>query len=302
MIKINRKNPLTRGLVYCDLPGVGDVISRNKMSLDGGAFVAPGGQGIAYVSTDDAVSGHGINTPLSESVYAITNQYSIALLTQIDVLSAWGSLFCIQFDGSWGDPWGSIYLYQDTGTTQLRHLCGVGVGQRPIIDSDNGYLSADSTPHMLHVTRDGTTVRFYKDGVQDGNDKTTTTASPTWDSTRRPASIMSTDDAQSGVGIEGKTFIAAMWNRELSAGEVHSFNKNPWQVFAPQRILIPMTAAAAVEEEEAGLITSSGMPLAFLPTSAGLAYRTSIKITDVNTTESWIDGAEDLPITGTGFI
>lgn len=45
--------------------------------------------------------------------------------------------------------------------------------------------------------------------------------------------------------VGGQIPYAAMWLRSLSADEVASISANPWQLFAPRRILLPFTAANA---------------------------------------------------------
>lgn len=57
---------------------------------------------------------------------------------------------------------------------------------------------------------------------------------------------------------------------------------NPWQVFKPQRFLIPMTDTVVEIAEE--------------------GPATTVFITDVNGTESWTDGDTGLVITGSGFV
>ena len=37
--------------------------------------------------------------------------------------------------------------------------------------------------------------------------------------------------------------LAAMWARELSASEVVSMNANPWQIFQPETIMVPIDTA-----------------------------------------------------------
>jgi len=46
----------------------------------------------------------------------------------------------------------------------------------------------------------------------------------------------------------------------LDEKELRDLYANPWQVFAPQRILMPMTAAAPVVEEEAGEANTAQLP------------------------------------------
>ena len=81
-------------------------------------------------------------------------------------------------------------------------------------------------------------------------------------------------------GWDGIIHYVAIWNKQKTEAFVEAFRRNPWQIFGSQRILIPMTAAAVVEE---------------------LGPETTVFITDVNTTESWDDGDTGLIITGSGF-
>lgn len=89
-------------------------------------------------------------------------------------------------------------------------------------------------------------------------------------------------------GVDDNTYageIIGVWafDGALQEGDLRTFMANPWQVFKPQRFVIPMTAAAVVE-------------------IVGEGPETTVFITDVNTNEIWADGDTSLPITGTGFV
>lgn len=84
----------------------------------------------------------------------------------------------------------------------------------------------------------------------------------------------------SEMGILGVWFFEDLL---VDEGLLREFWKNPWQVFAPQRFFVPMDQGTAIVtiDEEGG---------------------TTVIITDVNTNETWQDGATGLIVTGTGFV
>lgn len=81
-------------------------------------------------------------------------------------------------------------------------------------------------------------------------------------------SIVRLDVGQSSQGLPvnrltGKLALVVFWNRRLSAVEALSLAVNPWQLFAPQQIIIPTPAAAVVPTLSAstyvpGSMTSTG--------------------------------------------
>jgi hypothetical protein len=95
--------------------------------------------------------------------------------------------------------------------------------------------------------------------------------------------------------------------------DYRSLFDNPWQVFQPQRIIVPTFPYVPTDEAPApagATKTASGTPDAPLLTAAGTALRTSVKITDVANSgetpglgsETWSDGSSGNVITGTGFL
>ena len=80
---------------------------------------------------------------------------------------------------------------------------------------------------------------------------------------------------------DGPIFAALYWHRKLGSEDALWLHNHYRKLQGIRRILVPMTAAAVVEE---------------------LGPETTVFVTDVNTTESWNDGDTGLPITGTGFV
>jgi hypothetical protein len=48
-----------------------------------------------------------------------------------------------------------------------------------------------------------------------------------------------------GGSVAGYVYMVAVWNRVLNESEILKLNDNPWQLFAPRRVIIPSAAAAA---------------------------------------------------------
>jgi hypothetical protein len=96
--------------------------------------------------------------------------------------------------------------------------------------------------------------------------------------------IGGTQQTNTGNHFSGE--VLGVWFFDDSLRETHlrQFFANPWQVFAPQRIVTPVSGGRRVIEVQ----------------DEGPA--TSVLITDVNGTESWTDGNTGLIITGTGFV
>ena len=156
---------------------------------------------------------------------------------------------------------------------------------------DNGGGTSNVTVHGL-----------YPDGRY-----TTNTANPT--GTYNPRTT-TTEGMFATVGSGGPQNISSMgilgvWFFEgavFNEGMLREFWKNPWQTFAPQQFYLPMTQeVVTITQEPVGPITATGGPVITKPTATGGGYRTIVKITDVNTTETWQDGATGITISGTGF-
>ena len=81
---------------------------------------------------------------------------------------------------------------------------------------------------------------------------------------------------------DGEIDYVAIWKTPYDLDWAEEFRANPWQIFKRRTILVPMTGQAVVVE-----VAPDG---------------TTVIITDVNTNETWQDGATGLIVTGTGFV
>lgn len=83
----------------------------------------------------------------------------------------------------------------------------------------------------------GSDMRFYAGGSLVHT--AATAGSITAASTRRSYLLTSV----AGYGGQASAALIAVWARELSAGEYAALHANPWQLFAPRRIWVPVSAA-----------------------------------------------------------
>ena len=135
-------------------------------------------------------------------------------------------------------------LYWDTNDLTWR-----GVGLASI---GTGAYEAD-TWMMIGAYCNGSDTWGYKNGVQLGTSGIYVN-SP---STARPISIGHRWDTYPTAAYEGTMHaaLAVIWRRQLSAAEHISFAADPWQVFQPQRIIVPTFPYVPTDEAPVGDIT-----------------------------------------------
>ena len=252
-------NPLTRQLRVCVTPksfyndklpsrinGVQEWVSRDGIGFD---FVAASSQ---YV---DLGTGAQLDVTGAISILVWYN------LTSIPGSPAGFSLF--SKDGNTGGRAYTFDLYRDTASAAASGLRlyvngGGSIGTNMVVE---GRLPVAGDDRIAIVTRSvaNNFTGIYVDGLLAAS-TTCSTVTPT-----ATASLRMGARAYAGVEdyFSGRIRLAAMWARSLSATEVQSLSRNPWQLFAPQQIIIPTPAAAAVPTLSAstyvtGSMTSTG--------------------------------------------
>lgn len=91
-------------------------------------------------------------------------------------------------------------------------------------NSDTGVTISDDTWHMYSITRSGTTLKFFTDGVQDGSDITLSSSGALYDGT---APFEVGRDGQSAARhTDGQIDDARVWLRELSEAEISDLYGN----------------------------------------------------------------------------
>ena len=129
----------------------------------------------------------------------------------------------------------------------------------------SGITVSDTLPHVIAYTYDGATWAGWLDGQNIFSVSRTFTLTAV---TGGPAAILSA----SAAGYINATFLlSAAWDRGLSPKEASELTANPWQLFQPRRIFVPMSAPSSVSSAAAAVAGESG---AFAATASSPATAT----------------------------
>ncbi|MBK8106043.1 MAG: hypothetical protein IPK42_10880 [Betaproteobacteria bacterium] len=235
-------NPLTRGLVVLATPiqcrfrdGY-----RQTTLVDAGVYVELFGKsGVGKSFGVTGINGYaalGTGAELASSL----NSGSITVLTVVKKLATGrGDLVTRWNTGGSGAT-----------TEQFNLLAGL-TASKPEFYISNGTLAASSGASAITVPNDTPAVvvgshstsncRVYVDGVLGASG---IAGNYVMSSTSTQSLLVGNNVAFSGAH-SGYQALTAIWNRQLTDAEVWVVSQNPWQLFAPQQIIIPTPAAAA---------------------------------------------------------
>lgn len=214
-------HPVSTGLVWAAAPGRdipyeaiagGLATLGSAASLDG---ATP--HGFSH-STTDATNG-GVYYPFSELLRTITDKCTIIVWCSVSVLGGWSTLLSIPFtDSGWADPYNMLTLKQESGGSNLYFgFSDTGNVGRTVASDANGIQFTDGWT-MYGVTRNGTNVRFYRNGKPHGADKTISGNSIGWQS--RTVNLINRSSYSPGEGLQGKCPLGMIYNRAISDTEM----------------------------------------------------------------------------------
>lgn len=224
------ENPLTEGLVSLLLRGRNVVTG---LEYDSGTTLArtltQNGEGVHFPGTVAGFSAtvDNLDTSRGLSAHVIINAQD---LTNTNTFAGFGGTVNDRYavlDLSGTESNDPIRVIQNGGTF------GGTYYESPLTDQWVAYTA---------VFNNGTDNQLYRDGVL---------LTPTYSAGSGAADFPQVDRldvGQSSQGtpvnlLTGGAVYAAHWNRRLTAAEAASLNANPWQLFAPQRIFVPVSAS-----------------------------------------------------------
>lgn len=231
---VDWSNPLTAGLVSLINPATGlELVSRSRVTENDsivksasklGRTVAASANGGAAAIAGNAT---GVTTgPLTDFVFVD----SAVIVGGSSFLYACGTYdggsngcgITIEH-GTISNRWGAV----DIGSNLTNSLASSGE-QCPL---DGGFL--------VH-TRDGTTHRLYRNGVLKAS-VAGTSGNASSSAKFVACNLVATGGTFSTIA---PIALAGRFNRKLSDSEVSQLSANPWQLFAPRRIWVPVSAAS----------------------------------------------------------
>lgn len=233
---IDRRNPLTRGLVFCMTPAGGDAFGRPLSGVTsngpGDLRGGPGGLGLAQSSLVAAKYG---------TLGNVLTGRECSLLLMANRLGAVGQ-YARLFDTKQAGNGLALFLNSGgAGQNAIRVTCTTDVTFHDV----SGTLADTSKLFIVQVN--------IKDSLAEIYDGGTLVASSTAGGgtlTQNPANavLLGSESASSIVSpFSGFIYLAALWSRYRSLAEIRSTAANPWQLFPPRRYPIgtPVTAQFA---------------------------------------------------------
>ena len=235
-LSVNKASSLAEGLVFLALPGG----SRRNDLISGGA-VTVSKETDWYVTGNALRYGYGKGAddnwayyPWAPVIGSITTQCTIVVFLSVSSLSSsFAELLCIPYrDGSWSSPFGAMeFLRNSTGSEC--NFTYANAGSQVAVTSDSSMIAADGILRQYAVTRDGSTVKFYRDGVQHGATKTLGSNGNTDFNGGHPVTLGNRSPSSSGNSMGGWYTMAGLWNRALSPHEIALLNLKPLILVKP---------------------------------------------------------------------
>lgn len=241
-LSLNLRDPLSKGLAFSVYPDL-----RSVDLVNGGVGVNSG-----VVNTYDTSGKHLLLDDLGDYQYYenrlaqyITDEFTIIFDGAIDSMGSFGALVAIPYgdDGVWDSPFFSLVFNRQTTLTNAAIRYSIA-GDLKTRLSGGGFLIIDGSQHQYAVTRKGTVIKFYRDGVQYGVTSSLTAGDIDFGD-NAPIHLGTRNHLTNDENTTGTVKAAHIFNRALEARELLSLQKNPYQLLKPQEeyLFIPDAAA-----------------------------------------------------------
>lgn len=234
--QINWTHPIASSLVQFIVNGTDLVTNQSLTSFSTGAKTDTNGQGVILAAqTDSATLPRLASSPLNK----ITTAYTISSLVDIHSLGG------VDFETFWSTSYNATWTYPYGFFFRTMVFAGAQQLSTAWPDSSTSYveLLLAYTPTVgrarYTVTRDGATVKFYKNGLYVGAGAATVGAgnegnAVAWPATARNPTI--------GNGFPGNSEALAnthhesigVWSRALTGGEVAQLAVDPYCIVMPR--------------------------------------------------------------------
>lgn len=254
---INWSNSLSRGLVWCTLPGIANrnELVTGKLGTLTGATASWAGRtkwGDAFTSTGDD---HGIFWGASEQLYS-AQDLTIVMFVRIDLIGPWKRLLTVPYSSSWTSPFNAITVLRE-GTTgvvdTLRFSWANSETTTTGISADQNTLS-QGAHNIIGITKKGLDFRFYREGQLVTAKTSTSTPTIFWGQ-KRPVYLMSAPVINEGTS--GAVYFTAIWNRVLSDAEMKAITLNPLQIIAAPRSLSSLQSVTPPQPQSTSFSSTS---------------------------------------------
>jgi hypothetical protein len=239
-IGIDWGNPITNGLAALTGFGAGPIdVATSKILTPYGSISRNAGSigiGAKYSAADSAYERVADDISPQEITLFCVN-------TVLGTPSANGCFVALSSSGNSGvAPYVTAALKASTSSNSVVFGMSIG-GAYGFIDTGSGLsTTVGATEFIVGRIRSGAqNVSYYANNVLSGTAVSFVGGALAYSSGRR---FIVGEDYRFGRNGNRITYIAGLWTRYLSDAELVALRVNPWQLFAPQQIIIPTPAAA----------------------------------------------------------
>lgn len=227
LLRIDRTNPITKGLVFAAVPGGAELVSGVFPTRIGGAYTGVNEWGRSLSTISNSTDGWHWLLPPTHPLYSITTEDSIFVLARRTGTGS--AIFGTPHKtATWAAPFYAWGLVGSNAATY--HFAITGQTARRVVNSTVGFFVNDEI-HGYGTSRKLESVKFIKDGAQHSAGTVSALGQQPVDWGEKPGPTLFTRSAVSpGEGTIGQSGLVLVWNRELSPNEWRLVNDNPWQV------------------------------------------------------------------------
>ena len=231
-VEIDWSHADTEGLVFLAYPDTHSIELVNGLKGEQSGCKNEGSATGLHLLQDTTTDSQWYENRIASEIDA---QVTIIFGGSIDSSDSYGNLVSIPYrnDATWSKPWFSLAIQRDSTTTSARFAYAANSATLSTISSDTGFISIDGSYHQYAVTRIGTSVWFYKDGVRYGAEKGIVAATIDFGD-NAPVHIGARNHLTTGEDITGTMEHVAIYNRELSKEEMLRWHRNSTRFLIPK--------------------------------------------------------------------
>lgn len=303
-VRLNRAHPLARNLVFLAFDGfnfVDETVGVPIVSYGSTQSERVIDNGVpAMRSNNDGLGGYRFHAP---SIMKLHGQPHMTLCFNGSFSAPpstyWSCLTSPRNLTTWYAPYGSFWIGGGSGTDRPKFgtLFARGGTSYSSALTTGDHVDFDGSRISLATIKDDTAgISIHKNGALietdiDGNFSANIDVSI-------PYIFLMSRNNSKAEGIAGAAAIGAVWNRTLTAKELHSFQLNPWQLFEPVSDIL---GAALQRQFEGGTtITGSGALTIGAAEASGSADREITGSGAPSIAQAHVAGSAERAITGAG--
>ena len=216
-----------------------DIVSGNTaLTNSGSLFVTRTGIGQNY-------PGSGVTRYATRPQYMITGPISIVMMMEVQAFTGYGPLISTQLTGTTNIP---FELRLDDNLGAIDGICLVRGGAN--------YGQSSGTAGFMPANYSGPLVVTYPTGLTGSSSAATyilgkqqqlsNVAGPGFTVAHADTEVWIAQRSPGGTQLNGRVLYAALFNRELTSGEALEIVANPWRLFEPKPIWVPVSAAGGL--------------------------------------------------------